>query len=251
MTGLKRKIDLYFFRKSQMISRKVAKNINRGVTRCPPEYEYKWQNIIKTMQFNSKITPEELNDLEYVGFAGEIYIIEDNGEEYSNAIKYLKNQTVLGFDTETRPCFSSGQPRYKVSLLQLSGGNRAYLFRVQLLEDLNELYDILADENILKIGAAVNDDIRGLQKHLKFSAKSFVDLQKIVWEWGIKDKSVKKMAAIILGYKISKGQQLSNWEADYLSDSQAQYAATDAWVCREMYIKLLNSEKNPIDFSVE
>ena len=72
------------------------------------------------------------------------------------------------------------------------------------------------------------------------------DLQKIVWEYGIKDKSVKKMAAIILGVRISKTQQLSNWEAEHLSEAQKKYAATDAWVCREMYLKLLDSEKHPL-----
>ena len=105
---------------------------------------------------------------------------------------------------------------------------------------------ILANPKILKIGAAVHDDIRGLQKHRDFVPAGFVDLQKIVWEWGIRDKAVKKMAAIILGYRISKTQQLSNWEAETLSEGQCKYAATDAWVCREMYLELLRSEKNPL-----
>ena len=88
--------------------------------------------------------------------------------------------------------------------------------------------------------------IRGLQKLQGFNPGGFVDLQKIGWEWGIRDKAVKKMAAIILGIRISKTQQLSNWEAETLSESQCKYAATDAWVCREMYLKLMSSEKNPL-----
>ena len=104
----------------------------------------------------------------------------------------------------------------------------------------------LSDPNIIKVGAAVHDDIRGLQKHSQFNAGGFVDLQKEVAQWGIRDKSVKKMAGIILGIRISKSQQLSNWEAECLSDAQQLYAATDAWVCLEMYRKLLASEKNPL-----
>ena len=104
----------------------------------------------------------------------------------------------------------------------------------------------MSDKRILKVGAAIHDDIRGLQKLKEFTPGSFVDLQKIVWEYGIKDKSVKKMTAIILGFRISKTQQLSNWEAETLSESQCKYAATDAWVCREMYLKLMKSEKNPL-----
>ena len=108
------------------------------------------------------------------------------------------------------------------------------------------LCNLLADEKIIKVGAAVHDDIRGLQKYRDFTPSSFVDLQKVVWEWGIRDKAVKKMSAIILGYRISKTQQLSNWEAETLTEAQCKYAATDAWVCREMYIKLMRSEKNPL-----
>ena len=108
------------------------------------------------------------------------------------------------------------------------------------------LCSLLSDPNIIKVGAAVHDDIRGLQKHSQFNAGGFVDLQKEVAQWGIRDKSVKKMAGIILGIRISKSQQLSNWEAECLSDAQQLYAATDAWVCLEMYRKLLSSEKNPL-----
>ncbi|MBQ2491742.1 MAG: 3'-5' exonuclease domain-containing protein 2, partial [Bacteroidales bacterium] len=133
-----------------------------------------------------------------------------------------------------------------VSLLQLSGSEKAFLFRIKSLGMMQSLCSILSNPNILKIGAAVADDIKGLQQYRKFEARGFVDLQKIVWEWGIKDKSVKKMAAIILGMRISKSQQLSNWEAENLSESQQKYAATDAWVCREMYKKLLVTEKNPL-----
>ena len=109
------------------------------------------------------------------------------------------------------------------------------------------LCSLLANPKVVKVGAAIHDDIRGLQKHQDFRPAAFVDLQKIVCEWGIRDKSVKKMAAIILGIRISKTQQLSNWEAESLSEGQCKYAATDAWVCREMYLELLRSEKNPLD----
>ena len=104
----------------------------------------------------------------------------------------------------------------------------------------------MASDKILKVGAAIHDDIRGLQRLRQFEPAGFVDLQKIVCEWGIRDKSVKKMAAIIMGIRISKTQQLSNWEAERLSDAQCLYAATDAWVCREMYLRLMREEKNPL-----
>lgn len=192
------------------------------------------------------IAPKELEKLEYASFPGKIQVIDSVGADFNRAIAYLRSQKIIGFDTETRPCFSQNQPRYGVALLQLSGPEKAYLFRVNKIGMHRRLCNILADPKIIKVGAAVHDDIRGLQKHRDFQAAGFVDLQKIVWEWGIRDKAVKKMAAIILGYRISKTQQLSNWEAEELSESQCKYAATDAWVCREMYLKLMKSEKNPL-----
>ena len=192
------------------------------------------------------ITPAELEKLEYASFPGKIQVIDSVGADFNRAIAYLRSQKIIGFDTETRPCFTQNQPRYGVALLQLSGPEKAFLFRVNKIGMHRRLCNLLANPKILKIGAAVHDDIRGLQKLRDFKAAGFVDLQKIVWEWGIRDKAVKKMSAIILGYRISKTQQLSNWEADVLSEQQCKYAATDAWVCREMYLKLMKSEKSPL-----
>lgn len=197
--------------------------------------------------FKISIRPEEIEKLEPGTFPGKIKVIDSVGFEFLKAITYLKRQKVIGFDTESRPSFSPGQPHYGVSLLQLSGKEKAFLFRIKLMGGIPKpLRSVLSDERIIKIGAAVNDDVRGLERHHNFTPKAFVDLQKIVWEYGIKDKSVKKMAAIILGIRISKTQQLSNWEADSLSPAQQAYASTDAWVCREMYLKLLASEKHPL-----
>ena len=128
-------------------------------------------------------------------------------------------------------------------MLQLSGPNKAFLFRVNKIGMHRRLCNLMANKGIIKVGAAVHDDIRGLQKLREFEPAAFIDLQKIVGDYGINDKSVKKMSSIILGFRVSKTQQLSNWEADVLSDSQCRYAATDAWVCREMYLKLLKGTK--------
>lgn len=196
--------------------------------------------------FKISIKPEEIESLQITSFPGEIIVVDRPGWGLRKATDYLKHQKVLGFDTESRPNFSPQHHHYGVALLQLSGPDRAYLFRVKKLSNFRRLFKILASEDIIKVGAAVGDDIHGLQRYAAFEPAGFVDLQKIVWEYGIRDKSVKKMAAIILGIRISKTQQLSNWEADTLSEAQKKYAATDAWVCREMYLKLLSSEKHPL-----
>lgn len=196
--------------------------------------------------YRISILPEEIEKMPLGSFPGKIQVIDKNGIDFVRAIAYLGTQRIIGFDTETRPVFSPGQHHNHVALLQLSGAERAYLFRVGTMGMRKLLCAIMANPRILKVGAAVHDDVRGLQYYQKFEAKGFIDLQKIAYEWGIRDKSVKKLAANILGVKISKSQQLSNWEAEELSPAQQMYAATDAWVCREMYLKLLKSEKHPL-----
>lgn len=193
--------------------------------------------------FSEMITSEEVEVLEFASFEGEITVISKRGEQFDEAIKYLKEQRLLGFDTETKPVFVPNAPRCHTALLQLSSETRSFLFRLNTLGLPEELSDILEDPFITKIGAAVNDDIRGLQHYREFTAHRFIDLQQFASEYGIQDKSVKKMAAIILGMKISKTQQLSNWESISLSDAQRRYAATDAWVCVKMYKALLASPK--------
>lgn len=196
--------------------------------------------------FKESVTPQEIEKLEYASFPGKIYVIDSVGAEFNRAIAYLRTQKVIGFDTETRPTFTPSQPRYGVALLQLSGPDKAFLFRVNCMGMHRRLCNLLASDKIIKVGAAIHDDIKGLQRLKEYVPAGFVDLQKIVCEWGIRDKSVKKMAAIIMGIRISKSQQLSNWEAERLSDAQALYAATDAWVCREMYLRLMREERCPL-----
>ena len=196
--------------------------------------------------FRISISPEEIGELPLAAFPGEISVIDAEDDAFFAALRYLRRQKIIGFDTETRPTFSPEQHSNGTAILQLSGKEKAFLFRVKKLGLPRQLLSILASSSILKVGAATRDDICGLQKVLGFKPRGFVDLQSMVWEYGIRDKSVKKMAAIILGVKISKAQQLSNWEAEHLTESQMKYAATDAWICREMYQKLLSSEKHPL-----
>ena len=192
--------------------------------------------------YKSSISPEEIAALEMISFPGEIHVIEKQGKDFDDAVSYLSSKPIIGFDTETRPVFSPEQHSTGTALLQLSGKGKAFLFRLQKLGLPRQLTAILSNPDIIKVGAATADDIRGLQRIRLFKAAGFVDLQTIVGNYGITDKSVKKMTAIILGSKISKAQQLSNWEAPVLSASQQKYAATDAWVCLEMYMKLISHD---------
>lgn len=191
--------------------------------------------------FLNSITKEELEKQPLGAFNGRIVVV--NTEELCRrAADFLLTQKVLGFDTETKPSFKKGQIN-KVALLQLSTPECAFLFRLNQIGLPNSIISVLSDTHILKIGAAISDDVKHLQKLKDFNARGFIELQNIVKEYGIQDASLKKLSAIILGFRISKSQRLSNWEADILTLPQQSYAATDAWVSVLMYHKLIQAEK--------
>ena len=198
------------------------------------------------LMLNEHITPEEIECLEIISFPGEINVISTTGKKFSEAIKHLREQIFIGFDTETKPNFNANTPRHKTALLQLASETKAFLFRVNKIGLPQELADLLSNPEITKVGAATTDDIRGLRCYREFEPRRFIDLQDFVEQYGILEKSVRKLAAIILGKRISKAQQLSNWEAAKLTPAQQLYAATDAWICVKMYKKLLASPKVPL-----
>ena len=179
------------------------------------------------------ISKEELKELPLRSFEGEIEVVTNYNQALA-AANYLKNFKVLGFDTETKPSFKKGKIN-KVALLQLSTAERAFLFRLNQFEMPNELIEILTNPNIKKAGVAIHDDIKGLNQLKRFEAGGFVELQQWAKELGLNVFSLKKLSGLILGYRISKGQQLSNWEAEVLTPAQMAYAATDAWVSYELF----------------
>ena len=191
------------------------------------------------MAFIESISNEDVTALPAVQYEGEIVVV-DTPQTLSEACDHLAQQSIIGFDTETRPSFTAGVVN-KVALLQLYGGGKCFLIRLNKVQMSKSLTDILHNPNILKIGAAVKNDILGLNKLRHFTAGGFVDLQDIVEKYNMKDKSLRKISGIVLGRKVSKAQRLSNWEAKLLTPQQQIYAATDAWVCVEIYKALLNS----------
>jgi ribonuclease D len=188
------------------------------------------------------ISNDELAELPLSSFGGVVHVIEQP-EDLGAALEYLSRQSILGFDTETRPAFKKGQI-YPVSLLQLSTSDQAFLFRINKIGLPVGLIKILASPKILKIGAAIRDDIKILQKIVPFKPGGFIELQDLVKNWGIENFSLKKLSAIVLGFRISKSQRLTNWDAPELSEQQLVYGATDAWVSCEIYKQLLVT---PID----
>lgn len=209
---------------------------NKITSFWPKKLNVKLQNSSESVVFVSSIENERINELPLRQFDGTIYVV-DSLQRFEQVWPLLEGETCWGFDTETRPSFKKGK-HFDVSLLQLANSSHAFLFRLHKIGLPDPLRKLLANPGIKKIGAAVKDDIRMLNHVARFNPNGFVDLQHMATDFNIENKSLKKLAAIILNIRITKSQQLSNWESEELTDPQQLYAATDAWVCYEMYKKL-------------
>lgn len=185
------------------------------------------------IEIHDNITKAEIAELPVDLFGGRIIVIHSKAD-VEKAVNYLKNFTLLGIDTETRPSFAKGRT-YEVSLLQISTEDTCFLFRLNYIGMPELLVELLQDERLLKVGLSLRDDIHSLQRKHHFEPRAFLDLQDYVKQLGIEAQSLQKIYALLFGKKISKSQRLTNWEADVLTDRQKGYAATDAWACVRIY----------------
>lgn len=193
------------------------------------------------MSYKARIDKNEISTMPTIVFDGRIITI-DTAAAVDQAMIALSHETHVGIDTETRPSFRKGV-QHDVSLIQLSTADTCFLIRLNRTGMPDSLIQFLENKKIAKIGLSLHDDYQGLCKRRKFKAGNFIDLQKVVGNFGIEEMSLQKIYAIIFGERISKSQQLSNWENDVLTDKQKQYAATDAWACLKIYNELKKNQE--------
>lgn len=183
----------------------------------------------------NKLSKTEINSLPLRYYNGAIRIIQ-TAEQAKDACAILIKEKVLGFDTETRPAFKKGQS-YLPSLLQLAGTKVVYLFQLSQCGLTDKIIILLSNVNIIKSGVAINQDLTELQQILNFEPAGFVDLGDIARSKGLPHHGLRGLAAYLLKFRISKSGRTSNWSANQLTKKQIKYAATDAWVGRELYLK--------------
>lgn len=189
------------------------------------------------------ISKDLLQWMPVAAFEGEVIVV-DKPEMVEEAVAYLRQQKVLGVDTEARPSFQRGL-HYPTALVQIATHERCYLFRLTHVGMPQALADIFADPAICKVGLAFRDDINGLRRRRNFTPANCVDVQSLVSRYGILDLGLQKVFAICFGKKISKAQQLTNWENTHLTPEQARYASTDAWATLLIYEDLMAHEPLP------
>ena len=187
--------------------------------------------------FPATVDKVAINQLPLFRYDGPITLVSRQ-EDVQPALEVLAESPVLGFDTETRPTFQKGQ-NFPVALLQLAGANHVFLFQLGKLEDYGGLFRMLSDPDVLKVGIALHDDVKKLQALHEFPAAGFLELSSISTKAGIVNTGLRALAAILLGHRVSKGAQVTNWSRSQLTAAQIQYAATDAWVSRFLYVRML------------
>ena len=194
------------------------------------------------------IDKEAVKELPKTLFPGEIHVVQTPWEA-KKAVAYLRTCPLLGIDSETRPSFTKGRT-HKVALLQVSSEEHCFLFRLNLTGLTLPVITLLESPHVTKVGLSLHDDFMMLHKRAPFEQRACVELQEFVRPFGIQEKSLQKIYAILFGEKISKTQQLSNWEAETLTEPQKLYAATDAWACLNIYNKLQELKRTG-DFEIE
>tara|TARA_B110000305_G_scaffold139873_1_gene155961 strand:- start:307 stop:915 length:609 start_codon:yes stop_codon:yes gene_type:complete len=180
-----------------------------------------------------KISKAEINELPLIAWEGEIQILE-SAEEMEAAASILANESHLGFDTETRPSFKKGD-YYPPALIQLATEHCVYLFRISETETFDPLLPILESPDILKTGVAIKDDVKELRAMEDFTPNGFVEIADITVKLGYENRGLRALAGLLLQGRISKAAQVTNWARPKLDNKQVRYAATDAWISREIY----------------
>jgi len=193
------------------------------------------QNDTDRPGFDRRMSKDEINGCPIKRWNGRTSVIR-NKDDLVTAMDRLAGHNLLGFDTETRPAYTKGES-YLPSILQLASNDEVFIFQLKHLGLAKPLREILSDSAIIKAGVSLDFDIRELKKLSPFKAAGFRDLGDLARKAGIMNHGLRGLAAVFLGVRISKGAQTSNWAKDVLTPQQIQYAATDAWVGRRLYLE--------------
>jgi ribonuclease D len=182
-----------------------------------------------------RLAHEDLMQLPIIRYTGPLHVCATDAD-LAAAANAIRHERVIGFDTEARPTFRKG-PAHPPCLVQIATGTAVYLFQLQRLDCVPVLTTIFENARIRKAGIAIGRDLSELQKLFPFQSAGVLDLGDIAKKNGLEQTGIRNLAGLFLQARITKSAQTSNWAAPELSTKQLTYAATDAWICRELFLK--------------
>ena len=181
------------------------------------------------------ISRDEVVALPIQRYEGETVVV-GSPAELERAREDFAQEALVGIDTETRPAFRKGES-YPPSLVQVATAKAVYLFQIQQLDCSSVLKGLLDSESVVKAGVSLAYDLRQLKQVFPFDEKAVVDVGWAAKRQKLEQTGVRNLAALFLGMRIPKGAKTTNWSSRTLSPQQIAYAATDAWVCRQLYLR--------------
>jgi ribonuclease D len=187
------------------------------------------------MSVTRSISKEEISSLPVRRYEGKVSLVETL-RELEEARADIRQERVVGLDTETRPSFKKGEVHLPC-LVQAATAQAVYLFQLSRLDVFPTLVELLAKPDVVKTGVGLAHDLRQLKLVFPFAVENVIDLGVIARRRGLGQTGVRNLAGMLLGFRIPKGNRTSNWAAPRLSPAQITYAATDAWACRELYLR--------------
>ncbi len=192
--------------------------------------------VCDLVEYCRSFSKEEVNSLPLFRYEGPVTVVRDK-DELRDALDYMEEERLLGFDTESRPCFRKGVIN-SPSLVQIACSDMVFLIQLRFVPLGEELAALLSDNYRIKAGVAIGDDMRLLSRLFPFTGAGLVDLGEVARSKGLTTRGLRTLAANFLGIRVSKSAQCSNWELSDLSQQQISYAATDAWISRQVYERM-------------
>lgn len=186
--------------------------------------------------FPLSISKEEVMKRPLGHYEGKVVVVSDSGE-IDRCLAEIMHEDVVGFDTEAKPTFKKGQRR-RISLIQVASSKAVYLFRIKNSGISDQMKAFFEAPQVKKVGIGLVDDFQLLKEIRNFEPEGFIDLNETFADLGAGSIGARNLSAMVLDIRISKSAQTSNWEAEVLSEKQKKYAATDAWICLEIYRKM-------------
>ncbi len=185
---------------------------------------------------------------QFVGLTLEDIHVPSSKEEFASAAAEIKAACVVGFDTESRPTFVTGDVSEGPHVVQFALHNKAYLFQLYRTDGHPFLMGLLQSEQVIKVGFGLRSDRRHIHAKLGVHFNAVVDLNTVFSRDGYhKEMGVRAAVGLVLKQRFAKSRHVttSNWSQPQLTPQQMRYAANDAYAALKV-LEALNLRREDL-----